>query len=212
MADTHIVIIGTGAEGRIAADIFAAMGQIVLGFLETEEGREVRDLNDISVFAVAGDEDSKMVLQDEKIQYLVALGDIRRRQEVYEQISGLTKRPSTNGIHPAAWVSPYAAMGFGNLLNAGAVVNANTQIGDMNHLHSGVTVEPDVKIGNYCTLSSGVKVGANVQIADHCFIGTGAVIHPGVKLGKGCMIGAGSVVLREVEEGGTVYGNPAKPV
>jgi sugar O-acyltransferase (sialic acid O-acetyltransferase NeuD family) len=212
MSETHVVIIGTGAEGRIAADIFTAAGNVVLGFLETSEEIETRDLNDISVFAVAGSDESLMVLKDENIQYFVAVGEISRRQEIYEAIAGVAKRPAANAIHPGAWVSPYVAMGFGNLVNFGAAINANTTVGDNNMLHTGVIVEPDVTIGNYCTINAGARVGANVVIEDHVFIGTGAVIYPGVKLGKGCLVGAGSVVLREVDEGATVHGNPAQKI
>jgi sugar O-acyltransferase (sialic acid O-acetyltransferase NeuD family) len=212
MSETHVVIIGTEAEGRVAADIFTAAGNVVLGFLETAEEIETRDLNDISVFAVAGSEDSMMVLKDQNIQYFIGIGEINRRQEIYEAIAGIAKRPAANAQHPGAWVSPYVAMGFGNLINFGAAINANTQVGDNNMFHAGVIVEPDVTIGNYCTFNAGARIGANVVIEDQVFIGTGAVIHPGVKLGKGCLIGAGSVVLREVEPGTTVHGNPAKKI
>ncbi|MEM0998556.1 MAG: NeuD/PglB/VioB family sugar acetyltransferase [Bacteroidota bacterium] len=212
MSDTHVIIIGTGAEGRIAADIFAAAGIIVLGFLETAEEISTRDLNDISVFAIAGSEDSKMVLQDNKVQFLVAVGDIKLRKAVYERVAEISKRPAANAQHPGAWISPYAAIGFGNLFNYGVAVNANTQIGDNNLVHSGAVIEPDVTIGNYCTVSAGARIGTNASLEDNVFIGTGAIVHPGVKIGKGAMIGAGSVVLREVEEGTTVFGNPAQAV
>ncbi|HHG86529.1 MAG TPA: acetyltransferase [Bacteroidetes bacterium] len=212
MSDTHVIIIGTGQEGRIAAEIFTAQNQVVLGFLETGKEISTRDLNDISVFAVAGDEDSLMVLHDQNIQYLVTNGEIKKRIEVYEAIAEITKRPATNAQHPGAYVSSYAAIGFGNIFNFGVCINPNVQVGDNNHFHSGVTVEPDVKIGNYCTINAGVRIGANVELEDQVFIGTGAVIHPGIKLGNGCLIGAGSVVLREVPAGATVHGNPAMPI
>lgn len=210
MSETHIIIVGTGAEARIAADIFAAMNLVVLGYLETDKDRNIRDLNDINVFAYYEDEEARVVLKDKNIQFFVSNGEISERIKFYEKVAKKTKRPAANAIHPMSWQSPYAAIGFGNLLNASVVVNPNSVIGDMNFFHSGVSIETDVKIGNYCTFSSGVKIGSNVQIEDEVFIGTGAIIHPGVTIGKGALIGAGSVVLKSVDPGKRVFGNPAQ--
>lgn len=209
MSDTHIVIVGTGAEARIAADIFTAMEIVVLGFLETDKDRNIRDLNDINVFAHYQDEEANVLMKDKNIQFFVSSGDITDRIKFYEKVAKKAKRPSTNALHPMSWRSPYAGIGFGNLFNAGSVVNPNAVIGDMNFFHSGVTVETDVTIGNYCNFSSGVKIGANSIIEDEVFVGTGAVIHPGVTIGKGCLVGAGSVVLKSIEAGKKVFGNPA---
>jgi len=41
-------------------------------------------------------------------------------------------------------------------------------------------------------------------------IGANAVILPGVVVGEGAVVGAGSVVTRDVGDGETVAGNPAR--
>jgi sugar O-acyltransferase (sialic acid O-acetyltransferase NeuD family) len=212
MSEKQLLIVGTGAEARIAADVFAAMGHVVLGFLETDPDRNKGELNDINVVGHYEREDAVAVLKDARIEYIVAVGDMAEREEVYGKVAGRTRRPSANAVHPLSWHSPYATVGFGNLFNAGTVLNANSRVGDMNHFHSGVTVEPDVQVGSFCNFNSGVRIGANVRIDDGVFIGTGAVIHPGVHLGKGCLVGAGSVVLKAVGSGEKVFGNPAKAV
>ena len=42
------------------------------------------------------------------------------------------------------------------------------------------------------------------------WIGIGAIVLKGVRVGRGARIAAGSVVTRDVPEGGTVAGNPAR--
>ena len=43
-------------------------------------------------------------------------------------------------------------------------------------------------------------------------LGTGAVILPGLTIGSGAVVGAGAVVTRDVPDGATVVGNPAREV
>ena len=43
-------------------------------------------------------------------------------------------------------------------------------------------------------------------------IGSGATILGGVRIGAGATVGAGAVVVRDVEPGATVVGNPARPL
>ena len=51
-----------------------------------------------------------------------------------------------------------------------------------------------------------VRIGRNVRI------GGGALILPGVTVGDDAVIGAGSVVTRDVPQGATAAGNPARRI
>ena len=42
------------------------------------------------------------------------------------------------------------------------------------------------------------------------FIGSGARVIPGKRVGDGANVGAGSVVIRSVDPGDRVFGNPAR--
>jgi maltose O-acetyltransferase len=61
------------------------------------------------------------------------------------------------------------------------------------------------------TRRDGLEFGRPVHIGRDVWIGGGAIILPGVTIGDGAIIGAGSVVTRDVSEGQTVAGNPARP-
>jgi UDP-2-acetamido-3-amino-2,3-dideoxy-glucuronate N-acetyltransferase len=47
-------------------------------------------------------------------------------------------------------------------------------------------------------------------VEDRASLGSGAVILAGVRIGKGALVGAGAVVTRDVPDGATVAGNPAR--
>ena len=57
---------------------------------------------------------------------------------------------------------------------------------------------------------SGLESGRPVAIGNNVWIGGGAILLPGVTVGDHAVIGAGSVVTRDVREGATVVGNPAR--
>ncbi|QJT08269.1 sugar O-acetyltransferase [Oceanidesulfovibrio marinus] len=56
----------------------------------------------------------------------------------------------------------------------------------------------------------GLECGRPVRIGANVWIGSGAIILPGVTIGDDAIVGAGSVVTRDVPDGATVMGNPAR--
>lgn len=210
MENEQIVVIGTGAEARIALDAFSEAGILVLGVVSDPKEKAELSLNDVSVFSDLNSKDAKKVLTSAHVHPFVTAGDIPRRKEIADMVAKITDRPPVNCIHPRAWISQYAKLGIGNLVNAGVVINANCFIGNMNLVHSNVSIEPDAVLGDYCTLNSGVRIGSSAELGHAVFVGTGAIIHPGIKVGDGALIGAGAVVLKEVKAGAVVFGNPAQ--
>lgn len=91
--------------------------------------------------------------------------------------------------------------GFVIMHPAGIVINGGVQGG------SGVVIESGVVIG---AARSGLPVRVPV-IGDRVFIGAGAKILGGIKVGNNVTIGANAVVVKDVPDGRTVVGVPARP-
>lgn len=118
--------------------------------------------------------------------------------------------------------------------------NQAKSVGTHVNIHSHVWIGDEVEIPNYMsiqafcfipngvTFEEGVFLGPRVtftndkhppsdkwsktHVGRNATIGAGAIILPGVTIGANAVIGAGSVVTKDVPEGVTVVGNPAKPL
>jgi serine O-acetyltransferase len=84
-------------------------------------------------------------------------------------------------------------------------------------LHSfGIVINSRVKAGRNLVLEHGVTIGAEKNqsptLGDNVFIGAGAKIIGPVRIGSDVKIGANAVVIRDVPDGATVVGIPARVV
>lgn len=85
----------------------------------------------------------------------------------------------------------------------------------------------EISIGDYVTISQGAYlcsathdyrdpnfslVVGNISIEDGAWVAAGAFVGPGVKIGKGAVVGARAVVVKDLEAGVVVAGNPARQV
>ena len=103
-------------------------------------------------------------------------------------------------------------IGPGALLSPFVTVTSNIRIGRCFHANLYSYVEHDCVIGNYVTFAPGVHCNGNVVIGDNAYIGSGAIIRQGLRIGAGAIVGMGAVVTKDVPEGLTVIGNPARPM
>ena len=81
-----------------------------------------------------------------------------------------------------------------------------------------IFVHPEVVIGANCTLRQGVTIGNRhkeggvPKIGDDVEFGAYAQVLGDIRIGNGCKIGAMSLVLRDVPDGATAVGVPARIV
>lgn len=79
-------------------------------------------------------------------------------------------------------------------------------------MNTSALVSHDAIIGDYCEIAPGARVLGRARVGHLTQIGANAVILPDKTVGNNCKVGAGAVVTRDVVDGETVVGVPAKPI
>lgn len=102
--------------------------------------------------------------------------------------------------------------GEGVFLNFGCVLLdvVEITIGAMTQIGPAVQIYTADHPRDPQTRREGLEFGRPVTIGANVWIGGGAIILPSVTVGDDAVIGAGAVVTRDVPNGATVAGNPAR--
>ncbi len=200
-------IVGSGGFAReimpVARSVTDADERV---FVERAQGAQV---NGHRVMAEAD-----FLAFDGERRFAVGVGDgaIRARvQAAYEAAGAL----------PLSLVAAEARVFDGNSIGSGAVicpfamVTSNVVIGRGFQANLYSYVAHDCLVGDFVTLAPGAKVNGNVEIGDFAYLGTGCIIRQGtsgrrLRIGAGAVVGMGAVVTRDVADGETVIGNPAR--
>ncbi len=163
--------------------------------------------------------DADLVAARQKAQRLMAeynatiYGQSAERRAILGQLLG---GGAAATIRPPFYVD-YGSnifLGDGVFLNYGCVfldicpirVGAGTQIGPYTQI---LTADHPRDAE---TRATGLEFGQPITVGRDVWIGGGALLLPGVTVGDGAVIGAGAVVTRDVADGATMVGSPARPV
>jgi len=88
----------------------------------------------------------------------------------------------------------------------------DTMIGEGTKIDNLVHIAHGVKIGKNCQIIALTCIGGGVTIEDWAYVGIGASVRNQMKIGEKAFIGMGAVVVKDVDPGITVIGNPARPM
>ncbi|MEN8247560.1 MAG: NeuD/PglB/VioB family sugar acetyltransferase [Bacteroidota bacterium] len=209
--DKPVIILGAGSIGKSAMEAFVSNDVIVYGFLDDDKTILNTEIGNVAVMGSLDDATYLSVIGSE-CEAFVAMEEIEVRRNLVEMLVSERKVMPVNAIHHSANLAPSVEMGHGNYIGAGVILGSETRIGSHLIVDSGAIINHDAKLGDFIQVGAGSIINSGVKVEDDVFIGSGVTIVAGVKIGSGARVGAGSVVVKDVEEGQTIFGNPAEPV
>lgn len=115
-----------------------------------------------------------------------------------------------NLIHKSAKLLTNAKIGTGNFIGAYTIIGNDAVVGNYNMIQSYSIIAHDAHIGDFNRIDTHVTCVGGIVVKDDVNIHTSAVISHHVIVESGAHVGALSFVIRNVEAGSTVCGNPAR--
>lgn len=202
-----IAIIGHGGQSKVIRDLISLHSNAqIVAYLDDKYEELIREDN-IFVGPILSAEIILNFFRD--VKFIIAIGENKIRRLVADKLE-IADEHYVTLIHPTATVSPSAEIGFGSVIMAHSVINADTNIGNHAIINTNSVVEHDNKLGDFVHVSPNATLTGAVDIGDGVHVGAGATIIPNMRIGKWTMIGAGATVVHPIPSYCTAVGVPAK--
>lgn len=179
----------------------------ILGFVDNDLETDTR----IMGYPVAGD-DAWLAGQTEPLAAVCAVGSPLLKQKIIRKFLDNPNISFPAVIDPSVILSSHVNLGQGCIICAGSILTVDIVFGDFVTVNLDCTIGHDVRIKEYTTVYPSANISGNVTIGAMSEIGTGTHIIQGITVADHVIFGAGTVVIKNVNESGTLVGNPARMI
>lgn len=200
-----IVFLGGGGHAMACLDVAESAGFHVEGYLGPDAGHVVPGFDRL------GPDSEIDRLAEDGFRFIVAVGHLGapdQRARLWARVS----ESSAILASPRATISTRASVGSGTVVFHHCHVGPGSSIGANSILNTGAIVEHDSTIGDNVHVSTRAVVNGGCTIGDGTLLGSGAIVLQGLAIAPGTIVGAGAVVRRDIVDGGTWIGVPARRV
>jgi sugar O-acyltransferase (sialic acid O-acetyltransferase NeuD family) len=207
----RLLIVGAGGFGR---EVLYFLSHIDRGQRDwafggfVDDNAHALDGYDYAAKIVSGTRD---YVANDADRLLIAIGEPRTKAKVIETLRGRGAN-FASFVHPTAKVGNNVRLGDGVVICPHVCIPCDADVGAFVHLNTNTTIAHDTVIGEGSTLSGHCDVTGGAKLGREVFLGSRVTVLPNVTVGERARVGAGSIVVRNVEAGTTVFGNPAKRV
>lgn len=208
-----LYIIGAGGFGREVAWLVERINAVNLtwnikGFID-DNPSILGSIED--GYPVVGDTDF-LLKQTKDIWVVCAVGNAKVRRDIVKKIEQNPVICFATVIDPSVILSERVTVGEGSIICAGSVLTVDISIGKHVIINLDCTLGHDDIIFDFVTIYPSVNVSGNVTVGTCAELGTGMQIIQGKKIGKESILGAGAVVVKDIPEGCTAIGIPARGI
>ena len=211
MKQSTLLILGAGGHGRVAAETAVVCGIATkVSFLDDRCLGEHR-LPPVLGWPVVGSLGQALDdgIRTQFSSAVVAIGHAAIRLHWIQQLQAIGyDLPVLK--HPTAWISPSAQIGPASVVFAQAVVQAQASIGMGAILNTGCSVDHDAQLSDGVHICPGARLAGEVKVGARSWIGIGASVIQQVRIGSDVTVGAGAAVVRDLPDGVTAVGVPAR--
>jgi sugar O-acyltransferase (sialic acid O-acetyltransferase NeuD family) len=203
-----LVIVGAGRFARVVLDTIDAADAIdFAGFLDDTMpvGTKICGFPVLNAFAAMHD---KTFVHAHA--WFIALGDNTVRKELGRALME-AEATIANLIHPSARISRRASLGRGIYIGPFESLGPGAKVGDWVIVEGHGRFGVDAQVGEGAFLGAGVVLNGNCAVGTSSFLGTGTIVSNKVSIGADCIVGANSTVVRDLPDGTTAVGSPARP-
>lgn len=202
----QLLVIGAGGMGRETAAWAMSAGYDVVGVLDDDSRMAGTTIDGATVLGPVAS-----LERYPDVEAIVAIGSANTRERLSAQLRR-TGRPLATVVHPSAVVGPGTRIRPGCIIGPNAVLTRDISLGWSCIVNYGASLGHDGTVGDYAFIGPGASVAGGVTIGRGAHIGIGSSLLQGLTVGHGAIVGAGAAVIRDVPDGTTVVGVPARPL
>ena len=151
------------------------------------------------------------IFNAEEIEIVIAVGEPSSREYLYKKVKEAGYSLG-KVVSETALVSPSATLSDGVVVLGRSIVSSGAHIGSNTFINSTAIIGHNVDVGPHCLICSFSILAGHAQIGSCSFIGASSCIRDKIVLGDKVVVSMGAVVLKNVESGFVVMGNPARVI